>query len=277
MSFKSRLDSDRFEGPALKGKVINSVAWLFGTRYIAQGISWVITILVARILSPNDYGLMGMAMIYIGLIDFINEFGVGSALIQKEELRGDEIDSSFWLILSLGGLIFLASFYFATVIADFFKNERLVLIIRILGVGFIINGIKIVPYNLMTRDLAFEKRSKAELISNISAAIITFLCALRGFGVWSLVIGHLSLHAILAGMVYMVFPWRPKLSFGFGKVSNILKFGTTVTGSRLLWYCYSRADRLCIRPFQNCRRIMNFSENTFFGRPISLPLLRFPS
>ncbi len=228
----------------LKARVVNAVFWLGATKIFGQAISWFITIYVARLLQPGDYGLMSMAGVFIGLILLFNEVGLGAAIVQRKTITREDLSNIFWVVILLNAALYLISFSLAPLIAVFFSEPRIVSIMRVIAVNFIISGLGLVPYQMLSRELTFSKRSVAEFIGNLSGGIATLLFALKGAGVWSLVYGAITVAAV-TNLLYCVFyPWTPMFSFSPSKIKGMINFGAKVAGARLMWYTYSNADYL---------------------------------
>ncbi|MBU4034859.1 MAG: lipopolysaccharide biosynthesis protein, partial [Proteobacteria bacterium] len=225
--------------------------WHGGFRISAQLVSWATTIVVIRILSPEDYGLMGMAMILIGFMDIFNDIGLGAAIIQKEEsyLGEEEILSAFWMSLLVGAMIYLLIFATSPLLGSFFNEKRLPLITKVLGTGFLIGGLRIVPLNLLTKRLEFKKRGITEFSANLISSSSCILAAWQGLGVWSLVLAYVSKEIVFTLLVFYVNPLRVKFLYSFEKIKNMLAFGSNVTLSRILWYLYSNVDYLVVGKF----------------------------
>jgi len=220
--------------------------WLSASRTISQLFTWAIVIIVARILSPEDYGLMGMAGLLIGFMALFNEMGLGAAIIQREEIQKQELNTIFWFSLFFGLLLYGAAWVAAPAIAWFFKTEELILLIRILSLSLLIGPFRIVPFNLLTRDLVFDKRSKIELAANLVAGLTSLSIALGGAGVWSLVGATLAREIVLVVALWFLVEWKPSLSIGRGVLLPLLSFGGKVSGERLMWYGYANSDYLII-------------------------------
>lgn len=231
---------------SLKNKTISGIHWVGSTQIIAQSISWLATILIARLLSPSDYGLMGMAMILISFIQFLNEFGLGTALIQKDDLQEVEIHSLFWFVCINSLFLFLIVYSAAPLVSWFFEEQRLILIIRVLAINFILTGVTTVPYSLLAKELDFKKRSKAVLFSNLLSISLVLALAIFGFGVWSLIFGSLCRRVTLAFFVNAYARYSPAFCFSLRKLFPLLRFGLNVTGSSILWYLYTNADNFII-------------------------------
>ena len=231
-----------------KEKTVRAFMWHGTFRVLTQAITWCITIVLVRILRPEDYGLMGMAMILIGFMDMFNDIGFGAAIVQKKEsfLNDKDLSSIFWMGIFLGLTIYIFIFAVSPFAAAFFKEEKLLPIVRFLGIGFIIGGLRLVPYNLLTKALRFKRRGLAEFVSSFASSIACLAAALSGLGVWSLVVGYVLKELILTIMSYSLQPFRPAFYFSWEKIRQLFSFGMNVTLSRILWYFYSNADYLII-------------------------------
>jgi O-antigen/teichoic acid export membrane protein len=223
---------------------LNGVLWLGATKTLGQGISWFITIYVARLLSPDDYGLMGMAALYVGFLGLFNELGFGAVIIQKKELGNEELSNICWGLIAINVVLYVISFAAAPIIAFFFNEPRLIGIIRISAIAVIIGGFGAPSYYLLARTMLFNSRSQAELIGNFIGSIFALLFAYHGFGVWSLVYSNLILESIKTVLFVAVYPYRPALRFSIGKIKSDINFGLKVAIARLFWYVYTNADFL---------------------------------
>ena len=171
----------------LRKQVVSSLAWLATARLSGQLITWTSTIVVMRLLAPADYGLVAMAMVPIGLIQLMEALGMGSALVQKEELERQMIEKVFVLLLLFNLALFLLNYLAAPAIATFFEEPQLRPMSRVLGLTFPLNSLSTVPDSLLRRDMRFRRKSIVVLISMVAHAAVTLGLAFSGFGVWALV------------------------------------------------------------------------------------------
>lgn len=230
----------------IKSKIVSSVFWLGGANAFSQVITWVFTILVARLLSPADYGLVAMASVYVAFAEYLNEFGVGAALVQKKELNSDEISGIYSVSIAMSFIFVIVSFPAAHLMSLFFKEERLVYIVYALSSTFLISAIKNVQQNLMIRDMRFKEIAQIETVARITNSAIAYGCALYGMGAWTLVVQYLSYNAIQA-LLYAYYekqlPGRVK---SFRQIRAILKFGFEVMSARVIGVLSQRTDSLVI-------------------------------
>jgi O-antigen/teichoic acid export membrane protein len=230
----------------LREKIILAFLWASSAKAISQGFSWLVTILLIRILTPGDFGLVAMASVFIGLIDLINEVGIEAAIVQKEDLDDEDLHSIFWVSIFSGVCFYIVAFFLAPILAAFVNNGELTNVLRILALTFIIGSFKCIPLSLVTKKLEFATRSIAESLSVIIGGGASIALALLGYGVWSLVYGALVRHLTLTVSAFYFAHWTPKLVFSATKVKGMLRFGISVVGSSVLWYFYSNFDSFII-------------------------------
>jgi len=226
----------------LKHQVMSSIAWVAGLTYAGQAIKWIVTIIVIRLLSPADYGLMAKAMVFMGFLLMISELGLAAAVIQKKHITADQLSHVFGLVISSNLILGLIFFFMSPVIANFYSDQRLVPILQMLSSTFIFLPFYIVPLSLLLRSMNFKIKSTVEIIGALFGAGITFLLALMGYGVWSLVIGSIAKHFSWA-IAYNIAIRRiivPR--FAIRGYTQFISFGGYITGSRVLWYFYSMSD-----------------------------------
>jgi len=224
--------------------MLDGVFWLTAAKVVGQAVSWTITIFVMRILSPNDYGLMAMAGVYLAFIVLFNEVGLSAAIIQKKDLSDEDRSNICWAVLAFNLVLFGVSFAVAPLVARFYEESRVADLIRVASLAFIIRGIGLVPNSMLTRQMAFKRQSQAALIGSTLGAAATLFLALKGFGVWSLVLGSLINEMAVNTLVYVFHPWRPTLSFSPARARTLIGFGSKVAVARILWYLSSNLDLL---------------------------------
>jgi len=230
----------------LREKVLSGLYWSAGLRFLGQLLTWVITIVVMRLLSPQDYGLMGMAGTFIVFLAMVNELGLGAALIQKIEIDENMMSQIFGLLLTVNICLFLLCLSSAPLVASFFEEKRLVPLVRLISIHFIMASFAIIPQSILDRDMRFREKSIVELISAIAGSLATLLLALNNFGVWSLVWGSITLTFCRTVGLNMAQPSLRLPKFSLEGMRDIIFFGGYVTVTRILWTLYSQADVIIV-------------------------------
>jgi teichuronic acid exporter len=231
---------------SLKRVVMHGFGWTAGAKFLSQLITWVITIVVIRLLTPTDYGLMAVAGVFVSFLAMLNELGFGAAIIQREDLDENTLRSLFgWVVIaSVGFCILLAAC--APLIACFYNEPRLVPLIRILALQFLLMGFTVLPQSLLLRNMEFRNIAIVNFISAIAGSLAMLVFALGGYGVWALVWGGLVIRAVSMIGVNVAKPFLLVPRFTIKGMGKIFSFGGYVTMSRILWYLYSRSDKLII-------------------------------
>jgi len=231
----------------LKEKTIAGIHWRFLTTTLQAVLTFSVGVLLARLLPPKDFGLLGMAVIFTGLADLFATVGMGPALIQREELDENTIGIAF-LISIISSLLLTAFFFFtAPLIAGFFHEPQVTNILRALSLLFIVNGFSAISRALLARELRFKLLFHQEIASFVLGyGLLAVILALAGFGVWSLV-GGTFLRTLLSCVILLYFSPIPR-KFRRDRTSllDILKFGSGVSLNDVLWYLSSNIDYLFI-------------------------------
>jgi O-antigen/teichoic acid export membrane protein len=220
---------------------VRGVAWTAAVKWLAQVLTWGMTVVVARLLVPSDYGLIGVAAIYINLFTLFSEFGIGTAVVTLRDLTEHQLSQLNTLSVVLGLFGFIISVAAAIPLGEFFHAPNLPLVVIVLSGTFIVSGIRTVPYSLLQRELRFKLLAVIEGVQGVVQALVTLILAFLGFGYWALVLGILSFSFIPTGLVLM---WR-RQSFAFPKFSSIqkaIRYSRHVVIARLCWASYNDSD-----------------------------------
>lgn len=224
--------------------VIRGLVWTGGGRFVSQMLTWAITLVVIRLLTPADYGLLAMATVFGGFLAVLGQAGLGTAIVQAREMDEGKLRRVLGLVMLINAFLFLVQYAAAPAIARFFEEERLVSLIRVLGIQFLVSIFVVIPSALLNRELDFKRQSIVELLSVVLGALTSLFLAFAGFGVWSLVVGGLVTSALGALMINYVMPFNRWPDFSLRGLGGLIGFGGQVTASRVLWIFYSQADIL---------------------------------
>jgi PST family polysaccharide transporter len=211
-------------------------------RWLTQLVSWVATILIARLLTPADYGIVGMAVVYSGLIEMISDFGLGAAIVQRRDLGPARIAQLGGVALGLGVFLFTASVLLATPIAWFYGEPAVTPIIMVLAVNFVLAGIQLVPQSLLVRDLRFRQLAWVHAAEALSLTACSLTLAVLGAGYWALVVGLVT--SKVTGMVFALGFRRHAIAWPFPlrHIASEITFGWQFMVSNIAWYLYNNAD-----------------------------------
>jgi O-antigen/teichoic acid export membrane protein len=230
----------------LKQKVMIGLAWSAGSRFLAQLVTWGITIIVIRLLSPADYGLMSLSMVFVGFLTLLSEMGLGAAIVQRKELHDDILRSLFMLILAASGFFYLLLVLLAPLIADFYDEQRLISLVRFLALQFLVLGFGIIPHSLLLRSMKFRQIALIDLVSAIAGSVVTLVSALKGHGVWALVWGAITVRLVSVVGLNIAQPFLRMPRIEMKGVWDFFSFGAYVILSKISWYLFSRVDVLII-------------------------------
>lgn len=233
----------------LKAKTIKGLFWSFislGGKQIAQ---LVITVILARLLSPNDFGLIAMAVIFTGFADVFKDLGISKALIQKQDIDQRHLSSAFWVNIGFGLLLTLLVIGISPAIASFYRRPELKSILMVLSLNFAFSSFTIIQQTILVKEMDFKSLTIRDMIAVIGAGSISVYLAYNGFGVWSLVCQMLS-YTILNGiLLWRLSQWRPKLIFSYPAIKDIIRFSVNFTGFNIVNYLARNVDYLLIGRF----------------------------
>jgi len=229
-------------GLPLRTRVARSIFWLAWSRGVVQLLSFATTVLVARILVPADYGVMALAGMFIATAGVVAEMGLGGAIVQFGDLGRRELNTCFWITVSLAAIIYAILALGASVIADWFTVPRLAEVLPVLALGLPLNACSVVSASLLRKRVALDQVSQAEIIAAVVTLPVMLGCAHAGFGVWTLVIGSLVGWVIHGAVILAFAPWLPGLRIGGKRAKEMLRFSLTTFGVSILWAFREQAD-----------------------------------
>lgn len=219
---------------SLKDKTVKGTLWSSIERFSVQGIQFVVMIIMARILTPSDYGLVGMLAIFIAVSQSLIDSGFSQALIRKQDRT--EIDNStvFYFNIAVGVILYVILWFSAPLIADFYSEPILVPLTRAISLGFVFNSLTVVQRALLTIRLDFKTQAKASLIGSILSGVVGIWMAYSGFGVWAIVCQQLANLGIIAICLWLFSRWKPILAYSWKSFRELFSFGSKLLASGLL-------------------------------------------
>lgn len=227
----------------LRAQVLSGLKWAAGARLLGQIVTWGITIVVMRLLTPGDYGLLSLATIFVAFIGIVAEIGLSAGVIQSREIETDQLRAIFGAVIAMSMILcLLLVLVLAPAAARYFSEPRLELVMQVLALQFLPNAFTVLPTALLERDLKFRGRSIVDLLSTIVGSLLTLGLAYAGFGVWALVWGTLAAAVFRALGLNCVRPFIRTPSFALSKAGHLFRFSRDVVLTRLLWFLYSQSD-----------------------------------
>lgn len=226
---------------SIEGKAVSGLRWIGATRFAGQLISWSITLVVMRLLSPSDYGLMASISVLLALLDTVSELGMAASIVQAPTISTATIRSISGLSVLAGALAMVLVCCLAPLIGWLFRDQRLVPLTFVASTQFLIASLSVVQGALLTRELQFRRVAAIELLAAVGASLVTLTLALQGCGAWSLLGGNLALVGIRTSAL-LVFGARISPSFNFSGLRRHFLFGGTLVANRAAYTVILQSD-----------------------------------
>lgn len=231
---------------SLRNKTFRGILWASSTNLAMRILNLSISMILARLLMPSDFGLMSLTLTIINTFDIIREFGIGQAIIQKKDNTDAMADSAFFIFPIISLILYAIVYLVAPLTAEFFRESEFEEILRVVALSLIIWSFGSLPQTLLTKELEFKKLSISQILPRIIYGIVTILMALQGFGVWSLVWGTLIMQITSVITLWNILNWRPSLRFDLKIAYGLLSYGKPVIVASLLIFFVSIIDTTII-------------------------------
>ena len=218
----------------LKEKTVKGVGWSAVDNILQHAVTFLVGIVLARLLSPDDYGLVGIIAIFTAVCGAIIDGGLSSALIRKNDASEDDYNTIFILNLGMSVLLYLIIWTCSPFIADFFGREELVALTRVSTLTLIIGAFALVQQTRLTKRIDFKTQTKITITATIISGVLGIVLAILGFGVWSLVAQSLARQLLRTILLWINNHWIPKLQFSVGSFKELFGFGWKLMVSQLL-------------------------------------------
>lgn len=219
---------------SLKTKTIKGTAWSAADALLGQGITFLVGLVLARLLSPEEYGLIGICLIFTTVLNGIVDSGFSNALIRKKEATDADYNTMFVTNMVISVILYIILFLGASYVADFFARPELTPLIQVTGLVLIANALSITQVTILSRKIDFKTKTKASLVSSVISGFVGIGLALAGYGVWSLVWQQLTRQFFYTLLLWMLNHWWPKLIFSKDSFGYMWGFGWKLMVSGLL-------------------------------------------
>ncbi len=233
----------------LKAKTVQGIGWSGLSQILQVLLQFIITAILARLLAPNDFGLLAMVLVFTNVVNIISDFGLSTALIQRTELTEEHLSSIFWLNIFIGIFLALILSFSSPLIAGFFNEDQLVPITIAIAASIFISFFDSVQTAVLTREMNFKVLNMIKIVSILGGGIIGVTMAFAGYGVWSLVWKTIGFCCIKVILSWTLCRWRPRALLKWLRVKELLKFGLNLTGFSIVNYISRNLDNLLIGRF----------------------------
>ena len=231
---------------SLRRKTTDGMFWNTLERVFSKGVQFVFSVLIARLLVPEDYGIIAIANFFLSISDIFIDSGFSRALIRKKERDEQDYNSVFYFNIGVAALLYLLLWFLAPVIADYYASPSLIGIIRAISTVLIINALGAIQALIMNIELNFRPIAFSAVVSMVLSGLIAWLLAWRGYGVWALVAQTVIMAIIRTGMLWILVRWHPVLLFSWKKLKELFSFGSKLLASDLLERIYNGIFTLSI-------------------------------
>lgn len=219
---------------SLKNKTIKGVGWSAADAFLGQGVTFIVGLVLARLLSPDEYGLIGICLIFTTVLNGIVDSGFSNALIRKKDVTDEDYNTMFITNMAISIVLYVLLFISAPFVSDFFHREELIALVRATGLVLFFNALSITQVTILTKNIDFKTKTKASLVSAIISGIIGVVMAFWGYGVWALVAQQLSKQLFYTICLWFLNKWCPKFSFYKDSFKYMWGFGWKLLASGIL-------------------------------------------
>lgn len=220
--------------------IVANLGWSFSSKILAQGIAFVVSLVLARLLSPDEYGEIALVQVFINIANVFVVAGFGEALVQKKDISTKDYSTIFWCALTISIGIYIFIFLLSPLIAGFYKNQRLIPVIRVLGAFVPLSSLNTVQNAYISRNMLFNVSFWSMLFGTLISGAVGIVTAYCGWGVWALVAQQLVNIAINALVLLITLKWRPSFYFDSKVAKKLIGFSWKITGASLINEVYSQ-------------------------------------
>lgn len=252
---------------SIRNKTLSGLIWRYIERFSVEIVHFVVSIILARILHPSDYGLIGLITVFIAIANIFITNGLPQALVQRKEISNLDFSTVFYYNIVFSVVIYGILFFSAPFIAQFYNESRLTSIIRVLSLTIIVGGINSVQLAYVQKTMQFRKSFLSSLGGIFIAATVACIMAYLGYGVWALVAQQITTVVINTIILWFTVKWRPDNSFSLSKMKTLFSFGGKLLFSGLLETVYSNIYSLIIGKFYSA------SDLGYYNRGKQFPML----
>ena len=245
---------------SLKQKTISGLQWSFIDSFASQGVQFIVGIILARLLSPKDFGLIGLLTIFIAVSQSFIDSGFATALIRKKNCSQNDYSTVFYFNIGVSIICYFILFIFSGAISSFFKEPQLKVLVQVLGLGLVLNSFAIIQQTIYTKELNFKLQMWVSIIASLGSGIVSVPMAYSGFGIWSLVALTLSRYSITTFLLWIWSKWKPVLFFSKTSFIELFSFGSKLLLSGLIDTIYRNVYYLIIGKYFSANELGDYTR-----------------
>ncbi|ULT56202.1 lipopolysaccharide biosynthesis protein [Neobacillus drentensis] len=249
----------------LKNKVVSGLFWTFGEKMMTQGVSFALSIILARLLMPNEYGVIALILVFINLANVFVSTGIGESLIQKKDADETDFSTIFYCSFVISIFLYVILFFTAPFIASFYDNAELLWVLRVLALVIPVSSISTIQEAYVSKNMIFKKFFLSNLGGTLVSGLIGILMAYYGFGIWALVAQYLISTIVGTIILFFTISWRPRLIFSVKSAKELMGFGWKLVVTNLIISLYSELRSLIIG------KVYTMSDLAYYNRGNQFP------
>ena len=231
---------------SIRSRVMRGIGWKIVSQIVQQGSRIAVAVVLARLLSPDDYGLAGMVLVFSSLIVVFSDLSLGSVLVQRRNLTEADRSTVFWTAAAAGLVFTLAGIAVAGPIASFYGKPEVKGLFMALSLGFFVQALSSTQTALLTREMNFKSLELRQMAAALFAGGVGIAAAAKGMGAWALILQQLTVTVVSTALLWYFVRWRPRFTYSLESLRGLGGFGANVFGTRVLFYVNRNADNLLI-------------------------------
>ena len=250
---------------SLKNKTVKGVSWSLIDNIANTGVSFLVGIILARILSPAEFGILGMITIFIAISNSIVDSGFSNALIRKTDAKDIDYNTVFYFNLVISIIFYFLLYLSSPAISRFFNEPELIPVTRVMGIILIINALGLIHRTILVKEVDFKTQTKISIIASVSSGLIGIGMAIGGLGVWSLVGQQISRQFLNTFFLWTFSHWRPVLAFSTQSFNQLFAFGSKLLVSGLLDTIYKNIYYIVIGRYYSAYQLGQYTRAEQFN------------
>lgn len=250
---------------SLKNKTQKGLAWSMIERFATQGVQFLFGIILARMLSPDDYGIIAMPLVFLAIAQCFIDSGFSGALIRKPNLTEDDLSTAFYFNIGVGVVCYLILFFTSPLIADFYNTPILADLLKVTALATLFNPLCAVQQAILTKKIDFKTQAMVSLAGALVSGLVGLVMAYTGFGVWALVFQQVGGYVIRTILLWILCKWKPKRRWSWESFHYLWGFGSKMLASGLLEAIYSNIYPIVIGKYFSANDLGNYTRAQQFS------------